>query len=54
MERATASDGSVLTSDERQQVYTAIIRAARSAQRRQAAADAAATAEQATTAGNVA
>lgn len=42
LERAAASDGSVLTSDEREQVYGAIIRAARSAQRRQAAADAAA------------
>ena len=54
MVRATASEGSVLTSDEREQVYAAIIRAARSAQRRQAAADAAAVAEQTPTVGSVA
>ncbi len=54
MERAVSSEGSVLTSDEREQVYSAIIRAARSAQRRQAAADAAAQAERLPTAGSVA
>ena len=54
MERAASAEGSVLTSDEREQVYAAIIRAARSAQRRQAAADAAAEAERVTAAGSVA
>jgi 3-deoxy-7-phosphoheptulonate synthase len=54
MERAATAGGSVLTSDEREQVYAAIIRAARSAQRRQAAADAAAEADQVAAAGSVA
>ena len=45
IERAVAgADDSVLLPEEREQVFSAIIRAARSAQRRQAATTAAATA----------
>jgi 3-deoxy-7-phosphoheptulonate synthase len=46
LERAAGMDGSVLTADEREMVFTAILRASRSAQRRQAATVAAAQAIQ--------
>jgi 3-deoxy-7-phosphoheptulonate synthase len=44
LERAAGTDGSVLTPDEREMVFAAIVRASRSAQRRQAASVAAAAA----------
>ena len=45
LDRAASADGGVLTREEREQVFTAVLRASRSAQRREAAAAAKASAE---------
>ncbi len=50
LDRAASADGGVLTREEREQVFTAVLRASRSAQRREAAAAAKASAEHPVTA----